>query len=43
MTRELMMLAAAVAASLVALAEMEMVGGYTCTYRISGDTAENVI
>ena len=41
MTRKLMMLAAALAVACGAWAETEAVGGYTWTYRINGDTAEN--
>ena len=38
--KRLMMLAVAVAAAMMAMAETEKVGGYTWTYRINGDTAE---
>ena len=40
MTKKLMMMAVAAAASFGAWAETETVGGYTWTYRINGDTAE---
>ena len=44
MTRKLMvLLAAAVAVAIGARAETETVGGYTWTYRINGDTAEDLI
>ena len=33
----------AVAAAFGAWAEMETIGGYTWTYRINGDTEENLI
>ena len=40
MARKMMMMVAAVAVAFGAWAETETVGGYTWTYRISGDTAE---
>ena len=40
MTKKLMMMAVAAAASLGAWADTETVGGYTWTYQINGDTAE---
>lgn len=44
MTKKLMMLLAAAAVlAFGAQAATETVGGYTWTYRISGDTAENLI
>ena len=43
MTKKLMMMGAAVAAAFGAWAATETVGDYTWTYRIDGDTAENVI
>jgi hypothetical protein len=43
MTRKLMMMAVALAVAIGAWAEMETVGGYTWTYRINGDTAENMV
>ena len=44
MTKKLtMMLAAAVAVAIGAQAETETVGGYTWTYQINGDTAENMV
>ena len=42
MTKKLMMLFAA-AAAFGAWAGKETVGGYTWTYRINGDTAENMV
>ncbi len=42
MTKKLtMMLAAAVAVAIGAWAKTETIGGYTWTYQINGDTAEN--
>ena len=41
--KKLMMMAAAVAAAFGAWAATETVGGYTWTYRINGDTAENLV
>ena len=43
MTKKLMMMVAAVAAAACAWAATETVGGYTWTYRVNGDTAENLI
>ena len=43
MTKKLMMIAAAVAVASVAWAETEAIGGYTWTYQINGDTAENSV
>ena len=43
MTKKLMMLFAAAAAAFGAWADTETVGGYTWTYRINGDTAENMV
>ena len=44
MNRKLMtMLAAALAVAIGARAETETVGGYTWTYHINGDTAENLV
>ena len=39
MTKKLMILATAVAVAIGAWAATEMVGGYTWTHRINGDTA----
>ena len=38
-----MLFVVAAAAALGAWAEMETVGGYTWTYQINGDTAENMV
>ena len=43
MTRKLMILFAAFAAAVGAWADTEMVGGYTWTYRINGDTAKILV
>jgi hypothetical protein len=43
MTKKLMMIAAAVAVAFGAWAETETIGGYTWTYQINGDTAENLV
>jgi hypothetical protein len=43
MTKKLTMMAVAAAASFGAWAETATFGGYTWTYRINGDTAENVV
>jgi hypothetical protein len=43
MTRKLMMAVAAAAMAFGARAETETVGDYTWTYRINGDTAENLV
>ena len=43
MTKRLMMLAVAAAVAFGAWADTETVGGYTWTYRINGDTAENMV
>ena len=41
--KRLVMLAVAIAAAMMAIAETEKVGGYTWTYRINGDTAGSLV
>ncbi len=43
MNKKLMMMFAAVAVAFGARAATETVGGYMWTYRINGDTAENLV
>ena len=43
MIKKLMMMVVAVAVAVGAWAATETVGGYTWTYRISGDTAEIMV